>query len=184
MTNWSPGLKTAVSDLEVEYVEEPGFLYFFKYHARWINPDEFIPVATTRPETILGDTAVAVHPDDERYQTIYWEKSSCPMLGREIPVIADEYVDREFGTGSLKITPAHDPNDYEIGLRHNLEFINIMDKNAAINENGGPYKGLDRFVCRKKIWADMKDAGLVIKEQPYTHSMFPGHNAAAKSSNP
>ncbi|NTW42991.1 MAG: valine--tRNA ligase [Anaerolineaceae bacterium] len=170
MTNWSPGLKTAVSDLEVEYVDESGFLYFFKYRLTE-NPEEFIPVATTRPETILGDTAIAVHPEDPRYQRFIGKKVIVPMLDREIPVIADEYVDREFGTGSLKITPAHDPNDYEIGLRHNLEFINIMDKNAAINENGGPYKGLDRFVCRKQIWSDMKDAGLVIKEQPYIHAV-------------
>jgi len=168
MINWSPRLKTAVSDLEVEYVEEPGFLYYFKY--RLVdNSEEFIPVATTRPETILGDTAVAVHPEDERYQKYIGKKVLVPILNRKIPVIADEYVDREFGTGSLKITPAHDPNDYEIGKRHQLEFISVMDKNAVINENGGPYLGLDRFACRKAIWDDMKTANLVIKEQPYTH---------------
>ncbi|MBW6473563.1 MAG: valine--tRNA ligase, partial [Anaerolineaceae bacterium] len=168
MINWSPRLKTAVSDLEVEYVEEPGFLYYFKY--RLVdNTEEFIPVATTRPETILGDTAVAVHPEDERYQKYIGKKVLVPILDREIPVIADEYVDREFGTGSLKITPAHDPNDYDIGKRHKLEFISILDKNAVINENGGPYFGLDRFACRKAIWNDMKTANLVIKEQPYTH---------------
>ncbi|MBE0687116.1 MAG: class I tRNA ligase family protein, partial [Anaerolineaceae bacterium] len=168
MINWSPRLKTAVSDLEVEYVEEPGFLYYFKY--RLVdNSEEFIPVATTRPETILGDTAVAVHPEDERYQKYIGKKVMVPILNREIPVIADEYVDQEFGTGSLKITPAHDPNDYEIGKRHQLEFISVMDKNAVINENGGPYLGLDRFACRKAIWDDMKTANLVIKEQPYTH---------------
>ena len=168
MINWSPRLKTAVSDLEVEYVEEPGFLYFFKYRLAE-NPEKFIPVATTRPETILGDTAVAVHPEDERYQEFIGKKVLVPILDREIPVIADEYVDREFGTGSLKITPAHDPNDYEIGKRHHLEFISMMDKNAIVNENGGPYHGMDRFVCRKSIWNDMKAANLVIKEQPYTH---------------
>lgn len=168
MINWSPRLKTAVSDLEVEYVEEPGFLYYFKY--RLVDDaEEFIPVATTRPETILGDTAVAVHPEDERYQKYIGKKVLVPMLDREIPVIADEYVDREFGTGSLKITPAHDPNDYEIGKRHKLEFISVLDKNAVINENGGPYQGLDRFACRKAIWNDMKAANLVIKEQPHTH---------------
>ncbi|PKN85775.1 MAG: valine--tRNA ligase [Chloroflexi bacterium HGW-Chloroflexi-8] len=170
MTNWSPGLKTAVSDLEVEYVEEQGLLYYFKYRLA-DDPNDFIPVATTRPETILGDTAVAVHPDDDRYQKYIGKKVLVPILNRSIPVIADEYVDREFGTGSLKITPAHDPNDYEIGLRHNLEFISILDKNAVVNENGGPYQGLDRFVCRKKIWADMKDAGLVIEEQPHIHQV-------------
>lgn len=168
MINWSPRLKTAVSDLEVEYVEEPGFLYYFKY--RLVdNSEDFIPVATTRPETILGDTAVAVHPEDERYQKYIGKKVLVPILNREIPVIADEYVDREFGTGSLKITPAHDPNDYEIGKRHKLEFISVLDKNAVINENGGPYQGLDRFACRKAIWNDMKTANLVIKEQPHTH---------------
>ncbi len=168
MINWSPRLKTAVSDLEVEYVEEPGFLYYFKYRLL-DNTEEFIPVATTRPETILGDTAVAVHPDDERYQKYIGKKVLVPILDREIPVIADEYVDREFGTGSLKITPAHDPNDYDIGKRHKLEFISIMDKNAVINENGGPYQGLDRFACRKAIWNDMKIANLVIKEEPHNH---------------
>ncbi len=168
MINWSPKLKTAVSDLEVEYVEEPGFLYYFKYRLA-DNPGEFLPVATTRPETILGDTAVAVHPEDERYQKYIGKKALVPILNREIPVIADEYVDPEFGTGSLKITPAHDPNDYEIGKRHQLEFISMLDQNAVVNKNGGPYQGMDRFACRKAIWADMKKADLVIKEEPYTH---------------
>jgi valyl-tRNA synthetase len=170
MINWSPGLKTAVSDLEVEYVEEAGFLYFFKYCLA-DDPTDFIPVATTRPETILGDTAVAVHPEDERYQKYIGHKVLVPIINREIPVIADEYVDREFGTGSLKITPSHDPNDYEIGLRHNLEMISVLDKDARINENGERYAGLDRFVCRKQLWEDMKTAGLVIKEQPYNHQV-------------
>ncbi|MFN7034815.1 MAG: valine--tRNA ligase [Bellilinea sp.] len=167
MINWSPGLKTAVSDLEVEYSEEPGTLYFFKYVLA-DNPQEYIPVATTRPETILGDTAVAVHPEDERYRAYVGRKVLVPILNRPVPVIADEYVDREFGTGALKITPAHDPNDYQIALRHNLEMINILTPEAAINENGGPYAGLDRFECRKRMWEDMCAAGLVIKEQPYT----------------
>ena len=126
-----------------------------------------IPVATTRPETILGDSAVAVHPDDERYQKFIGKKVIVPMLGREIPVIADEYVTREFGTGALKVTPAHDPNDYALGKKHNLEFISMLDTSANVNQNGGPYQGLERFDCRKKIWADMKEAGLVIKEEPY-----------------
>ena len=165
MINWSPGLMTAVSDLEVEYSEEPGKLYYFKYMIA--GSDEFIPVATTRPETILGDTAVAVHPEDERYGHLVGKKAIVPMLGREIPVIADDYVDREFGTGALKITPAHDPHDYEIGARHNLGSINILNKDATINDEGGPYAGMDRFDCRKKLWADMDAAGLVIKEEPY-----------------
>ena len=167
MINWSPGLRTAVSDLEVEYSEEPGFLYYFKYRLA-DNPDEFIPVATTRPETILGDTAVAVHPEDERYRAFVGRQVLVPILGRAIPVIADEYVDRAFGTGALKITPAHDPNDYAIGQKFNLPMINILTLEAKINENGGHYTGMDRFECRKKLWADMRAADLVIKEEPYT----------------
>jgi valyl-tRNA synthetase len=165
MINWSPGLQTAVSDLEVEYSQEPGKLYYFRY--RIDGSDEYIPVATTRPETILGDSAVAVHPEDERFMNLVGKKAVVPMLGRKIPVIADEYVDREFGTGALKITPAHDPNDYEIGTRHNLEFINVLDQDATINENGGPYASLDRFACREKLWADMEAEGLVIRVEPY-----------------
>ncbi|MCE1255052.1 MAG: valine--tRNA ligase [Anaerolineae bacterium] len=167
LVNWSPGLKTAVSDLEVEYSEEPGFLYHFKYVLA-DNPQEYIPVATTRPETILGDTAVAVHPEDERYRKFVGRKVLVPMMGRAIPVIADDYVDREFGTGALKITPGHDPNDYAIGQRHGLEMISMLDREARVNENGGIYTGMDRFACRKKLWEDMRSAGLVIKEEPYT----------------
>ena len=166
LINWSPQLKTAVSDLEVEYSEENGRLYFFKYLLADGSGD-FIPVATTRPETILGDTAVAVHPDDERYQKYVGKKALVPILGRQVPVIADSYVDRAFGTGALKITPAHDPNDYTIGENHKLEMIPVLDQSARINENGGPYAGLDRFECRKKIWEDMRAAGLVIEEKPY-----------------
>jgi len=165
MINWSPGLQTAVSDLEVEYSQEPGKLYYFKYMIA--GSDEYIPVATTRPETILGDSAVAVHPEDERFMNLVGKKAVVPMLGREIPVISDEYVDREFGTGALKITPAHDPNDYEIGIRHNLAFINVLNKDATINENGGPYQDMDRFECRNQLWADMEEAGLVIDVEPY-----------------
>jgi valyl-tRNA synthetase len=129
---------------------------------------EFIPVATTRPETILGDTAVAVHPKDKRYRKFVGRKAVVPILGREIPVIADDYVDREFGTGALKITPGHDPNDYEIGQRHSLPVLSVLDREARVTEVGGPYAGLDRFACREKLWADMQAAGLVIKEEPYT----------------
>ncbi|MFN2305280.1 MAG: valine--tRNA ligase [Anaerolineales bacterium] len=165
MINWSPGLMTAVSDLEVEYSDEPGKLYYFRY--RIAGSKEFIPVATTRPETILGDTAVAVHPEDQRFQHLVGKMALVPILEREIPVIADDYVDLEFGTGALKITPGHDPNDYEIGVRHNLDFINVLNKDATINQNGGPYEGMDRFVCRQKLWADMEKADLVIKVEPY-----------------
>jgi valyl-tRNA synthetase len=184
LVNWSPGLRTAVSDLEVEYSDEPGSLYYFKYMIKeesgkgepLARPSDrhgdpagrpYIPVATTRPETILGDTAVAVHPEDPRFAKFVGRTALVPILGREIPVIADEAVDREFGTGALKITPGHDPIDYEVGKRHNLALISIFDKAACLNENGGPYAGMDRFDCRKKIWADMRAAGLVIKEESY-----------------
>jgi valyl-tRNA synthetase len=172
LINWSPGLKTAVSDLEVEYNEEEAALYYFKYmlkpDASGASSGEYIPVATVRPETILGDTAVAVHPEDERYKKFIGRKVIVPVLGREIPVIADEYVSREFGTGALKITPGHDPNDYAIAQRHNLPIISVLDEAARINENGGPYQGQDRFVCRENLWKDMKKAGLVIKTEKYT----------------
>ncbi|MDP6793714.1 MAG: class I tRNA ligase family protein, partial [Anaerolineales bacterium] len=137
LINWSPGLKTAVSDLEVDYSEEPGTLYYFKYRVQ--DSEDFIPVATTRPETILGDTAVAIHPQDARYARFAGEKALVPILDREIPIIADDYVDRDFGSGALKITPGHDPNDYEIGQRHNLPVISILDHDAKITAEGGPY---------------------------------------------
>jgi valyl-tRNA synthetase len=167
LVNWSPLLKTAVSDLEVEYSQEPGKLFYFKYLLA-DDPKEFIPVATTRPETILGDTAVCVHPHDERYKKYIGKKVVVPILNRQIPVIADEYVDREFGTGALKITPAHDANDYALAERHHLEMINILNKDVTMNENAGPYQGMDRFVCREKIWDDMSFQGLVIREESYT----------------
>ncbi|MBI3173462.1 MAG: valine--tRNA ligase [Chloroflexi bacterium] len=172
LINWSPGLKTAVSDLEVEYSEEQATLYYFKYRladdGRGDPTDRpYIPVATIRPETILGDTAVAVHPEDERYKKFIGRKVVVPMVGREIPVIADDYVAMEFGTGALKITPGHDPNDYAIAQRHNLPIISMLDQAAKVNENGGKYQGQDRFEARKNLWADMKAAGLVIKEEPY-----------------
>ncbi len=169
LINWSPGLKTAVSDLEVEYSEETVTLYYFKY--RLADSDEYIPVATVRPETILGDTAVAVHPEDERYARFIGKQVVVPILNRRIPVIADEYVDRAFGTGALKITPAHDPHDYEIGQQHGLEIISVLDEEARINANGGPYQGMDRFEARKKLWADMREQDLVIKEEPYKTSI-------------
>jgi valyl-tRNA synthetase len=165
LVNWSPNLKTAVSDLEVEYSDEEVKLYYFKYMLK--DSDEFIPVATVRPETILGDTAVAVHPEDERFQKYIGCSVIVPILGREIPVIADAYVSREFGTGALKITPGHDPNDYEIGQRHGLAIISVLDEAARINAYGGPYQGMDRFDCRDKMWADMAAAGLTIKTEPY-----------------
>ena len=166
LINWSPGLKTAVSDLEVEYSEEQGTLYYFKYVLA-NSAQEYIPVATTRPETIIGDTAIAVHPDDERYQKYIGQQVLVPIINRLIPVIADAYVDMSFGTGALKITPAHDPHDYEIGQKHGLEMLSILDESAHINHLGGVYQGLERFACRKKLWEDMRSAGLVLKEEPY-----------------
>jgi len=172
LINWSPGLQTAVSDLEVEYSEENATLYYFKYPIAGADLGEgpgagYIPVATTRPETILGDTAVAVHPDDERYRHLIGKTCLVPILKRTIPVIHDTYVDMAFGTGALKITPGHDPNDFEIGQRHGLRVIGVLDKDARMNAEAGPYAGLDRFECRKKLWADMEAAGLTIKSEPY-----------------
>ena len=166
LINWSPGLKTAVSDLEVDYVEEPGTLYYFQYRLAGEERD-YIPVATTRPETILGDTAGAVHPEDPRYQKYIGRQVIVPILNRLIPVIPDEYVDREFGGGALKVTPGHDPNDYAIAQRHGLPILSVLDESARVNANGGPYQGLDRFEARKRLWEDMRLAGLTIKEEPY-----------------
>jgi valyl-tRNA synthetase len=168
LVNWSPGLQTAVSDLEVEYSDEQGFMYHFNYP---ILGGGHIPVATTRPETILGDTAVAVHPDDPRFSELVGGVALVPMLNREIPIIADEYVDMAFGTGALKVTPGHDPNDFEIGQRHDLAVVNVMNKDATMSAAAGPYAGLDRFECREKLWADMEDAGLTIRKEPYLVSI-------------
>ncbi|MEM7111020.1 MAG: valine--tRNA ligase [Chloroflexota bacterium] len=168
LVNWSPGLQTAVSDLEVEYSDEQGFMYHFKYP---IKGGGFLPVASTRPETILGDTALAVHPDDERYADLVGKTAVVPMLNREIPIIADSYVAMDFGSGALKVTPGHDPNDFEIGQRHDLPIVNVMNKDATMNENAGDYAGLDRFECRKKLWADMEAAGMTIKAEPHSLSV-------------
>ena len=164
LVNWSPGLQTAVSDLEVEYTQEQGKLYFFQYP---VAGGGFLPVATTRPETILGDTAVAVHPDDPRYAEFVGRMAFVPMLNREIPIIADEYVDMAFGTGALKVTPGHDPNDFEIGRRKGLAVISVMNPDATMSAAAGPYAGLDRFACRERLWADMEAAGLTIRTEPY-----------------
>ncbi|MBN1285461.1 MAG: valine--tRNA ligase [Anaerolineae bacterium] len=171
LINWSPGLQTAVSDLEVERIEQQDVLYYFRYPIAGEPIENGLPVATTRPETILGDTAVAVHPADPRYKQYIGKTCLVPMLNRPIPVIADEYVDIEFGTGALKITPGHDPADYEIGERHGLEVVSILNKDVTLNANAGPYAGLDRFEARARLWADMEAAGMVIKTEPYTHSV-------------
>ena len=160
LVNWDPVLHTAVSDLEVLSEEESGYLWHFKYPLS--DGSGHLTVATTRPETMLGDTAVAVHPEDERYQHLIGSTLTLPLVGREIPIIADDYVDREFGTGCVKITPAHDFNDAEMGQRHNLEKINILTIDAAINENGPEkYRGLDRYAARKVIVQDFEDLGLL-----------------------
>jgi len=166
MVNWAPMLKTAVSDLEVEYSEEEGKLYFFKYMVD--GSEDYLPVATTRPETIMGDTAVCVHPEDERFKHLVGKHAVVPMGdGRTIPIIADEYVDMEFGTGALKITPGHDPNDYAIGKKFDLPIINIMNKDGSLNINAGKYNGLDRFEAREKLWEDMEASDLTIKIDPH-----------------
>ncbi|MCB0109761.1 MAG: class I tRNA ligase family protein, partial [Caldilineaceae bacterium] len=176
LVNWCPRCASAISDLEVEYEEEQGTLYTFRYPLK-PNGDgsgpQYLEVSTTRPETILGDTAVAVHPEDARYKDVVGRTAIVPMLNREIPIIADAYVDPEFGTGALKVTPGHDPNDYEIGLRHDLPMINIMNPDATLNQEAGDYAGLDRFVARKKLWADMEAAGLTVRTEERLHQV--GH---------
>ncbi len=165
LINWCPVDMTALSDEEVNNIERDGSLWYIKYP--FADGSGHIEIATTRPETMLGDTAIAVNPDDERYKHLVGEKVVLPLVNREIPIIADEYVKSEFGAGALKITPAHDKNDFEIGQKHNLEVINIMNLNATINNNGGVYEGMERFEARKKIVADLEEAGLMVKIEPY-----------------
>ena len=167
--NWCPSCATALSDAEVEYSEHAGHFWHIKYPVK--DSDEYVVVATTRPETMLGDTAVAVNPDDERYAHLVGKMLILPLVNREIPVIADEYVDKDFGTGCVKITPAHDPNDFEVGMRHGLEQIKVMDDNAVINEFGGKYKGLERYAARKQMVADLTELGLLVKIEDHTHNV-------------
>jgi len=162
--NWCPRCKTALSDLEVERKEEEGMLYYLRYP---LEGGGEIVVATTRPETMLGDTAVAVNPEDERYKDLVGRWVILPVVGRRIPVIADSYVDPQFGTGALKITPAHDVNDFEIAKRHDLPFVKVMDERGIMTEEAGPYKGLDRFECRRRILEDFRKDGTLVKEEPY-----------------
>jgi len=169
--NWCPRCYTALSDLEVEHDEVKGKLYFIKYPVE--DSKKLVVVATTRPETMLGDTALAVNPNDKRYQKLIGKRAILPILNREIPIIADEYVDMKFGTGALKITPAHDPNDFEIGNTHGLERIKVIDNAGVMNEQAGPYAGLDRFHCRDKILKDLKKIDLVKKVEDYNH--YIGH---------
>lgn len=167
--NWCPDCTTALSDAEVEHEDRDGNFWYFKYPVK--DSDEFVIIATTRPETMLGDTGVAVNPNDERYTHLVGKSIMLPLMNREIPVVADEYVDMDFGTGCVKMTPCHDPNDYEVGMRHNLEFILVMDGNASINENGGKYCGMDRYEARKAIVADMDALDLLVKTQEHSHSV-------------
>lgn len=170
--NWDPAARTALSDIEVEYKEIQGNLYHLEYPLK--DGSGSITVATTRPETMLGDAAVAVHPEDERYKDMVGKTLVLPIVGRVIPVIADEYVDKEFGSGAVKITPAHDPNDFEVGHRHNLPQILVMDESGKMNAEAGPYQGMDRFVCRKKIVADLKEQGVLIRIEEHIHQV--GHS--------
>ncbi|MBS4194843.1 valine--tRNA ligase [Lederbergia citri] len=170
--NWDPATKTALSDIEVIYKDVQGAFYHMNYPLA--DGSGSIEVATTRPETMLGDTGVAVHPDDARYKHLIGKTVILPIVGREIPIVADEYVDMEFGSGAVKITPAHDPNDFEIGNRHNLERVLVMNENGTMNEKAGKYNGLDRFECRKQIVKDLQDAGVLFKIEEHLHSV--GHS--------
>ena len=167
--NWCPRCLTALSDAEVEYEDQPGFFWHIKYPVK--DSDEYVEIATTRPETLLGDTAVAVNPEDERYTHLVGKTLILPLVGREIPVIADEYVEIGFGTGCVKITPAHDPNDFMVGERHSLEQIKVMNDDATINKLGGKYEGMDRYAARKAIVADLEELGLLVKVEPHAHNV-------------
>lgn len=168
--NWCPVCQTSISDAEVEHEDQDGFFWHINYPIAG-EEGRFVEIATTRPETLLGDTAVAVNPEDERYQDLIGKMLKLPLTDREIPVIADEYVDKEFGTGCVKITPAHDPNDFEVGKRHNLPEINIMNDDATINELGGKYAGMDRYEARKAMVADLESMGLLVKVEPHSHNV-------------
>ncbi len=169
--NWCPCCKTALSDAEVEYAEEPSFFWHLRYYLK--DSDRYLVVATTRPETMFGDTAVAVNPKDPRYKDIVGKTLILPIVGREIPVVADDYVDMEFGTGAVKITPAHDPNDFEVGLRHSLPVIRVMDDGAVMNENAGKYEGMTRYECREAVIKELQTLGNLEKIEPHAHNV--GH---------
>ncbi|MDK3736837.1 valine--tRNA ligase [Staphylococcus pseudintermedius] len=170
--NWDPAARTALSDIEVVHEDVNGKFYHFKYP--FADGEGYMEIATTRPETMLGDTAIVVNPDDERYQDVIGKTVILPVVGRELPIIADDYVDKEFGSGAMKVTPAHDPNDFEIGNRHNLERIVVMDEAGRMNAEAGKYEGMDRFECRKQLVKDLLEEGLVIKIDDHVHSV--GHS--------
>ena len=167
--NWCPHCVTALSDAEVEYVDKPGHLWHIRYPLADGSGD--LVVATTRPETMMGDTGVAVNPADERFKHLVGKTCILPIMNREIPIVADDYVELGFGTGAVKMTPAHDPNDFEVGLRHNLEVIRCIGDDGRINENGGPYNGLDRYECRKQLVKDLEEQGYIVKTEPYNHNV-------------
>ena len=167
--NWCPHCITALSDAEVEHAEQAGHFWHIKYPIK--DSDDYVIIATTRPETLFGDTAVAVNPEDERYKDLVGKMLILPLVGREIPVIADEYVDKEFGTGCVKITPAHDPNDFEVGQRHNLAQIKVMNDDATMNSYAGKYEGMDRYECRKAMIKDLEDEGLLVKVEDHSHNV-------------
>lgn len=170
--NWDPATKTALSDIEVIYKDVQGAFYHMSYPLA--DGSGSIEIATTRPETMLGDTAVAVHPEDERYKHLIGKTVILPIVNREIPIVGDDYVDMEFGSGAVKITPAHDPNDFELGNRHNLERILVMNEDGTMNENALQYQGMDRFECRKKLVKDLQEAGVLFKIEDHMHSV--GHS--------
>ena len=167
--NWCPNCITALSDAEVEYTDKPGHLWHIRYPLTDGSGD--LVVATTRPETMMGDTGVAVNPEDERFKHLVGKTCILPIMNREIPIVADDYVELGFGTGAVKMTPAHDPNDFEVGLRHNLEVIRCIGDDGMINENGGPYNGMDRYECRKQIVKDLEEQGYLVKTEPYSHNV-------------
>ncbi len=167
--NWCPHCLTALSDAEVEYVDKPGHLWYIRYPLSDGSGD--IVVATTRPETMMGDTGVAVNPNDEKFQHLIGKTCILPIMNREIPIVGDEYCEIGFGTGAVKMTPAHDPNDFEVGLRHNLDIIRVIADNGTINENGGKYNGMDRYECRKALVKDLEEQGYLVKTEPYSHNV-------------
>ena len=167
--NWCPHCLTALSDAEVEYVDKPGHLWYIRYPLSDGSGD--IVVATTRPETMMGDTGVAVNPNDEKFKHLIGKKCILPIMNREIPIVGDEYCEIGFGTGAVKMTPAHDPNDFEVGLRHNLDVIRVIADNGTINENGGKYNGMDRYECRKALVKDLEEQGYLVKTEPYSHNV-------------
>ena len=169
IVNWCPHCLSTISDIEVEYEEKDGFFWHINYPI--VGTDDVLEIATTRPETLLGDTAVAVHPDDERYKHLIGKMVLLPIVNKQIPIVADEYVEMDFGTGVVKITPAHDPNDFEVGLRHGLPIVNVMNDDATINGNGGKYQGLTREECRRQIVKDLEDGGFLKAVEPYKHNV-------------